>query len=327
MARPDDLIEREAELAAVAELLARARAGAGQLLVVEGPGGIGKTRVLGAARDEAREQRMRVLFARGSEHERAFPFGVVRQLFEPALFGAPPAEREEWLSGAASLTRPMWDGSVPEREEEAAYGRLHGLYWLCANLSADGPMLVCVDDAQWSDEQSVAFLGFLARRVEALPLMVAIGTRPRAEQAAAALRALVTDASARVLRPAPLSGEAVARWVRATVAGDAQDASAPPATPRPRATPSSSASSCARRPPSACPGPRRRRARCGRSGPRASRRWCWPGWRGSPAGRPRWRGPSRSSARARAPTSPRCSRGSILPPPTRPLRPCAGPTC
>ena len=34
----------------------------------------------------------------------------------------------------------------------------------------------------------------------------------------------MTDAAAHVLRPAPLSGEAVARWVRAAVAGGAQDA-------------------------------------------------------------------------------------------------------
>jgi DNA-binding CsgD family transcriptional regulator len=221
---PEELIERETELVAVADALERARGGAGQLLVVEGPGGIGKTRLLAAARDAARDARMRVLYARGSEHERTFPFGVVRQLFEPPLFGAPAQEREEWLSGAASLTRPMWDGSVPEDDEKAAYGRLHGLYWLCANLTADGPLLVCVDDAQWSDEQSMAFLGFLARRLEALPLALVVGTRPRAEQTSPVLRALVTDATAEVLRPAPLSGAAVTRWVRATVADDAQDA-------------------------------------------------------------------------------------------------------
>ena len=54
----------------------------------KGPGGIGKTRLLAAARGAAREAGMRTLHARASELERSFTFGVVRQLFEPALFTA-----------------------------------------------------------------------------------------------------------------------------------------------------------------------------------------------------------------------------------------------
>ena len=38
---------------------------------------------------------MRVLTARGSELEREFPFGVVRQLFEPPLMDG--EARERWL--------------------------------------------------------------------------------------------------------------------------------------------------------------------------------------------------------------------------------------
>jgi tetratricopeptide (TPR) repeat protein len=222
----EGLLEREAELAELADVLERARrAAVGQVLVIEGPGGIGKTRLLQAARERARGDGVRVLFARGSEHERAFPYGVVRQLFEPALFGASDDQRAAWLSGAASLTRPMLTGAATDGEvEDAAYARLHGLYWLCANLTLEGPLLVCVDDAQWSDEPSLAFIAFLARRIEALPLAIALGSRPRAERDSPVLRALVTDPAARLLRPAPLSGAAVSAWVRATVSANAQDA-------------------------------------------------------------------------------------------------------
>ena len=101
--------------------------------------------------------------------------------------------------------------------DESSYARLHGLYWLCANLAADAPLLVCVDDAQWSDEPSLSFLGFLARRLEDLPVVLVLGTRPRAEQESEVLRGLVTDPGTRLLRPPALTSAAVGQWVRAAV--------------------------------------------------------------------------------------------------------------
>ncbi len=211
-----DLLEREEELSALDAALARARAGQGQVVAVEGPGGIGKTRLLAAARGSAREAGMRSLHARASELERSFTFGVVRQLFEPALFSADAAERDRWLSGAAGLTRSMFE-DAGAGQDESSYARLHGLYWLCANLAADGPLLVCVDDAQWADEPSLSFLGFLARRLEDLPVALVLGTRPRPEQESEVLRGLVTDLGTRLLRPPALTGAAVGQWVRAAV--------------------------------------------------------------------------------------------------------------
>src|SRR6516225_8843019 len=88
------LSEREAELARVDALLAAARAGRGGVLLITGPAGIGKTVLLGAARERAARAGMRVLAGRGGELEGGFSFGVARQLFEPLLAGAGAAERE-----------------------------------------------------------------------------------------------------------------------------------------------------------------------------------------------------------------------------------------
>ncbi|MDA0171814.1 AAA family ATPase [Solirubrobacter taibaiensis] len=211
-----DLLEREEELSALAAVLARAREGHGQMVAVEGPGGIGKTRLLAAARGTAREAGMRTLHARASELERSFTFGVVRQLFEPTLFTADAGERDRWFSGAAGLARSTFE-DAGAAGDESSYTRLHGLYWLCANLAADGPLLVCVDDAQWADEPSLSFLGFLARRLEALPVALVLGTRPRSEQDSEVLRGLTTDPDTRLLRPPPLTGAAVGQWVRTTI--------------------------------------------------------------------------------------------------------------
>jgi hypothetical protein len=49
----------------------------------------------------AREAGMTILAARGGELESEFPYGLVRQLFEPVLAAATPVRRERLLSGAA----------------------------------------------------------------------------------------------------------------------------------------------------------------------------------------------------------------------------------
>ncbi|HEV2811912.1 MAG TPA: AAA family ATPase, partial [Solirubrobacteraceae bacterium] len=53
------LLEREAEVAELEEAVAAARAGAGRLVVVEGPAGIGKTRLVRAAREGSARAGMR----------------------------------------------------------------------------------------------------------------------------------------------------------------------------------------------------------------------------------------------------------------------------
>jgi len=80
------LLERDGDLRETAAALERARDGDGLPLLIEGPPGIGKTRLLQAVSEQAALGGFRVQPARATELEREFPFGLVRQLFEP---GAP----------------------------------------------------------------------------------------------------------------------------------------------------------------------------------------------------------------------------------------------
>jgi uncharacterized protein YecE (DUF72 family) len=75
------LLERAEELAAIDAVIADALAGLGRFAVVEGSAGIGKSSLLGEGRLRAIDAGT-VLTARGTEIERAFSYGVVRQLFE-----------------------------------------------------------------------------------------------------------------------------------------------------------------------------------------------------------------------------------------------------
>ena len=82
-----ELVEREREVAQLFALVDAAPAGEGRAVLIEGPAGIGKSALLAEARRRAADGGSLVLGARGSELEREFPFGVVRQLFEGVVAG------------------------------------------------------------------------------------------------------------------------------------------------------------------------------------------------------------------------------------------------
>jgi DNA-binding CsgD family transcriptional regulator len=211
------LLERDRELERIGAALGAASDGGGSLTVVEGPAGIGKTRLSRAARQEADARGFLALAARGAELELGYPFGVVRQLFEPTLRSAAAAERARLLDGAAELALPAvfpeaWSAGF---EPDPTFGVLHGLFWICANLAERQPLLLVIDDAQWCDEPSMRFLGFLVRRVEALPVAVLITKRTGTVGA----DELADDFAASRFTLRPLSCEAVGSLLRLRGAG------------------------------------------------------------------------------------------------------------
>ena len=218
------LLEREAELAALRAMIEVARGGNGRFVAIEGNAGIGKTRLVGETRSLAATAGMRVLTARGGEREHEFSFGVVRQLFEPVLALSPREEREELLAGAAALAAPLFDErglSDPEALAENSFATLHGLFWLAGNLATRQPLLLAVDDLHWGDAASLRWLSYTARRLEGLPILVVVGTRPSAQSNEEALVAeMVADAGAVVIRPQTLTLHAAASLIRETLARD-----------------------------------------------------------------------------------------------------------
>ena len=212
------LLERDAEMAALERMLDAARAGDGQLITVEGSAGIGKTRLLSEARARARAAKIDVLFARAGELEGEYAFGVVRQLFEPALANSAPDVRAELLAGAAELAAPLFSAapaSTSSEGSESSFAKLHGLYWLAANFALRNPTLLVVDDLHWTDEPSLRWLVYLARRLEGLPLALLVATRPPEQASAPTLVSeLLTDPLALVIRPGALGRESAAALAR-----------------------------------------------------------------------------------------------------------------
>jgi DNA-binding CsgD family transcriptional regulator len=223
VARPQ-LLEREAEFATLSELVARARGGRGAIAVIEGPPGIGKSSLIEVVLDRAREDGMKTLASRGSELERDFPFGIVRQLFEETLLHRPQGAREQLLSGAATFADPVFSlpsGGESASGSEASEAVLHGLYWLTADLAARDPLALAVDDGHWADAASVRFLAYLANRMGELPLLVVVGMRPFEPGAEMELlEEIVLSPQAEVVRPRPLGARAVDELVRSSLAAD-----------------------------------------------------------------------------------------------------------
>jgi tetratricopeptide (TPR) repeat protein len=193
----------------LAALCTAAARGEGGLGVIEGTAGIGKTSLLTEAR---RRADLRVLSARAGEFEGDFPFGVVRQLFEPLLAAASPDVRAELLAGAAGLAEPLFDPSsiAGGADGDASFAMLHGLYWLAANVALARPTVLAIDDLHWADDASLRWLCFLARRLEGLPLLVVAAMRPPEQgRNPELLTEFVTDAAATAVRPRPLTVESI----------------------------------------------------------------------------------------------------------------------
>lgn len=203
---PARLIERERECRQIEARVRAAVGGDGSIIAIEGEAGIGKTSLLAHGNRCGSDAAMRVLRARGGELERTYAYGIVRQLFEALVATARPDDRERWLSGAAHTAAPLLtpyatsDSSVPDPSSF-----LHGLYWLSANLALAQPLLITVDDAQWADGASIAFLSYLARRIDELAILIVYASRA-GEGASDRLPAMMEPGLVRtVLRPTALS--------------------------------------------------------------------------------------------------------------------------
>ncbi|MBP2476525.1 DNA-binding CsgD family transcriptional regulator [Crossiella equi] len=221
------VLDRDAELAALDGLVRRVRDGGSALVVVSGPAGIGKTTLLRALRTRADAAGLPVVTGVGSELERQFAFGVVRQLVEPRLATAGAQRRERWFSGPARFARPVLEeapGPVDALSADAFGAALHGLYWLLAGFTDHRPFLVVIDDLHWADLSSLRWLAYLARRLDGLPVGLLLAVR--ADEPAADPRAveeILASPLCQVLRPGPLSAASVTDLARAVLPGPVEE--------------------------------------------------------------------------------------------------------
>jgi DNA-binding CsgD family transcriptional regulator/tetratricopeptide (TPR) repeat protein len=213
-----ELLEREEPVAALDAVLAGVRSGRGRALVIEGPAGVGKTALLDAARERA--EGLMVLRAGGGEFERDVALGVLRQLFEPALWRATDSQRARWLRGPSEIAGRLFGvgGSAASAQglamDEAAVRS--GFYWLAVALAEDSPLVLLIDDLHWVDPESLRWRRVTVRQLQDTGIALIAATRA----AEPGVEGVLVEALARVrgvelLRPLPLSGAGTERFVRA----------------------------------------------------------------------------------------------------------------
>lgn len=195
------LWERDIECGVIAKAIQAATG----VLVVEGAAGVGKSRLLAQARAEALQAGVQVAMACGLELEQSFGFGVVRQLFEALLARADGAERDRLWSGAAQQAQDVFTSGAAEGSH-GDFSVLHGLFWLTANLTQNRPMVMIVDDLQWSDVSSLRYLAHLLPRIDELGVVLVTAVRTGESASDDRLvQQVVTGPRVRRLRPRPLS--------------------------------------------------------------------------------------------------------------------------
>ena len=221
------LLEREGELAELDAAIGRTCDATGGVVLIEGPAGIGKTRLLAEMRARARAVGVEVLTARGGELERGYAFGVVRQLLESSVARARPEDRRELLSGAAVLAEAVFSpsASTSPTGADTPEAVLHGLYWLVANLAERCPLLLVIDDVHWADGPSLRFLLYLARRLSGMPVTLALAVRSGEPSAQPELlQALRLEADPPALKPDALSAQGTWMLTAARLGQDVPEA-------------------------------------------------------------------------------------------------------
>ncbi|MFF7888777.1 ATP-binding protein [Streptomyces sp. NPDC020794] len=160
---------RRGECGALDEVVAGARRGQGQVLVLRGDAGVGKSALVEYLVGSAAG--CRILRALGVESEMELAFAGLHQMCAPLMgkLDRIPSPQRDALSVAFGLSA----GSAPDRF-------LVGLavLSLLAEAAEEQPIVCVVDDAQWLDQVSAQTLAFVARRVlaERVALVFAVRT-------------------------------------------------------------------------------------------------------------------------------------------------------
>jgi DNA-binding SARP family transcriptional activator len=221
------LIGRDTELARLVDFLDEMRQGRGRVVAILGEAGIGKTRLIEELASRALQQGSRVLIGRCYESEQVIPFApwvdALRSSQVPAdgdlMAGLDPLWRAELARLLPELgsEREERDGEPNALERR---GRLfEAVARLVERLAAAQPLALVLEDLHWADEMSLRLLASMARRLQALPVLVVVTAREEEVAGAPYLRRALEelDQGGRLYRlaPQPLSRSHTALLVRA----------------------------------------------------------------------------------------------------------------
>lgn len=171
------LVERDRELGVLTDMLGRSADGGGQVTLIAGGIGCGKTSFLAEVAAGAAERGFQVHGAAGSLAERQSPGAVLGQLLRD--MDLPLQDHKALADLSARTVRHGGPGSAvtelgPFALEPETSRILQRLCGAVERSAKDTPLLLCVDDVQFMDALSVHWMLLLLRRLPAARITLAM---------------------------------------------------------------------------------------------------------------------------------------------------------
>jgi class 3 adenylate cyclase len=196
-----ELVGREEELELLLRRWATAKTGEGQVVLLSGEAGIGKSRLTAALLERfAAEPHTRLRYFCSPQHTDSALYPVIGQMERAAgqahgdtaqvkldkldaLLAQTSTSKQDAALFAEMLSLPN-DGRYPALNMDPQLRRQKTLVALTAqmeDLSRQKPVLMIFEDAHWTDPTSLETFGRLVDRVRSLPVLLIVTFRPEFE--------------------------------------------------------------------------------------------------------------------------------------------------
>ena len=183
--QPGRLVGRRLEMSTLTTALDEASAGHGQLVMLVGEPGIGKTRTSQEIADIAEERGAQVLWGRCYEGQGAPPYWPWIQIIRSYIHGHVPEQvRSAMAMGAPDIAEivpevkdqfPDLDSPPQSEPLQARFRLFDSITSFLKNASADRPLVLPLDNLHWADRSSLLLLEFLSQELADARILV-IGT-------------------------------------------------------------------------------------------------------------------------------------------------------